>query len=236
LSKATITEYAEAMTAGANFPPVTVFHDGEAFWLGDGFHRVHASLAIGRKKIACEIREGSRREAILFSASCNATHGLRRTTADKWHAVQLLLSDKEWAAASDRWIAEKAGVGHPFVAKVRAQLELDSSSPGAAAVSQLESDSSSPAARLGKDGKARKLPKAKPSEPAYVAIPAGAPSMTIALAPADEASALAELQSDIERHLLAWTWRTDPFVEALTSSAQRAKRELASRPANGKAL
>ncbi|HEY5375142.1 MAG TPA: hypothetical protein VIK01_15785, partial [Polyangiaceae bacterium] len=43
---------------------------------------------------------------------------------------------------------------------------------------------------------------------------------------ADEASALAELQGDIERHALAWTWGPDSFVAALKASAQTARRHF----------
>jgi hypothetical protein len=39
----TIDDYAEAMKAGAKFPAVTVYYDGEIYWLGDGFHRHRAS-------------------------------------------------------------------------------------------------------------------------------------------------------------------------------------------------
>jgi len=52
------------------------------------------------------------------------THGLRRT-----NAVTRLLEDAEWSANSDRWIAEKCGVDHVFVGKVRRQLVTVTSSP-----------------------------------------------------------------------------------------------------------
>ena len=34
-----VVEYADAMRQGENFPPVTVFYDGENYWLAHGFHR-----------------------------------------------------------------------------------------------------------------------------------------------------------------------------------------------------
>ena len=46
----------------------------------------------------------------------------------KRRAVMLLLRDEEWAKKSDRWVAEKCGVSHPFVAKLRGELESDTSS------------------------------------------------------------------------------------------------------------
>lgn len=64
---------------------------------------------------------------MLFSVGANAMHGLRRTNEDKRKAVETLLADEEWSKWSDREIARKFGVGHPFVAAVRSSLESDSS-------------------------------------------------------------------------------------------------------------
>ena len=41
------------MEEGAIFPPVTVFFDGEHFWLADGFHRVQAAETI-KLGLGCE--------------------------------------------------------------------------------------------------------------------------------------------------------------------------------------
>ena len=43
LDQAAVEAYAEAMKKGAVFPPVTVFYDGEEYWLADGFHRMSAA-------------------------------------------------------------------------------------------------------------------------------------------------------------------------------------------------
>jgi hypothetical protein len=43
LDDALVQEYAEAPREGAAFPAVTVYYDGEAYWLADGFHRYHAA-------------------------------------------------------------------------------------------------------------------------------------------------------------------------------------------------
>src|SRR5690625_1070490 len=39
----TVQDYAEAMEGGAEFPPITLYHDGKAYWPADGFHRIAAA-------------------------------------------------------------------------------------------------------------------------------------------------------------------------------------------------
>lgn len=51
LELAVIAEYAECMRHGANFPPVVVYYDGQAYWLADGFHRVAGALQAGQRQI-----------------------------------------------------------------------------------------------------------------------------------------------------------------------------------------
>ena len=60
-----IADYAEAVRAGVNFPPVIVFDDGEHIWLADGFHRIEAAQAAGQTAILADVRRGSRRDALL---------------------------------------------------------------------------------------------------------------------------------------------------------------------------
>lgn len=118
----TVAEYADEMRSGAAFPPIVVFYDGSEYWLADGFHRVHAAQATMIKEMPAEIRQGSQRDAILYSVGANHNHGLRRTNDDKRRAVSRLLNDAEWVQWSDREIAEKCNVTHPFVAKLRMGL------------------------------------------------------------------------------------------------------------------
>ena len=96
--------------------------DGTDYWLADGFHRVGAARKIGRETIEAEIKDGSARDAILHGIGSNASHGLRRTQADKQRAVERLLKDPEWARWSDRKIAEVAKVDHKTVGKIRRDL------------------------------------------------------------------------------------------------------------------
>ncbi|MEA3212450.1 MAG: hypothetical protein QOE70_5507 [Chthoniobacter sp.] len=119
-----ITEYAEAMERGDVFPPIIVFADDPnieqtRLWLGDGWHRIEACVTLGLKTIEAEIRPGGRRAAFLFSLGANDHHGMRRTRADKHHAVEAALADMETRQLSDREIARLCGVDNKTVAKAR---------------------------------------------------------------------------------------------------------------------
>jgi hypothetical protein len=114
-----VAEYAEAMERGDKFPPMVVFYDGTDHWLADGFHRVSAARQIGRTFVQCDVRQGTWRDAILFSVGANSAHGLKRTNADKRRAVKRLLDDEEWARWSDREIARACRVNHELVGSMR---------------------------------------------------------------------------------------------------------------------
>jgi ParB-like chromosome segregation protein Spo0J len=119
VSDDTVADYADVIREGGKLPPVVVFHDGADHWLADGFHRVGAYRLAGKASIPADVRDGTRRDALLFAAGANAEHGLRRTNADKRRAVQMLLDDEEASQWSDREIARHCGVTHPLVAAVR---------------------------------------------------------------------------------------------------------------------
>jgi hypothetical protein len=116
-----VAEYAEAMAAGAIFPPPVVFHEAGRFWLAEGFHRVASALQAGFAELPCVVRQGGLRDAILHSAGANVAHGLRRTNADKRRAVLMLLEDEEWSQWADREIARRCAVHHELVGRVRAE-------------------------------------------------------------------------------------------------------------------
>ncbi len=123
INQAVVEEYAQEMKDGAVFPPVILFNDGKDFWIADGYHRLLASESIGLSEIAAEVRQGTRRDAVLFSCSANATHGLRRSNADKRRAVMMLLQDKqEWSQWSNYQIARQCAVAESFVRKLKKEL------------------------------------------------------------------------------------------------------------------
>jgi hypothetical protein len=117
-----VEDYRGAMANGADFPPVILFFDGTTYWPGDGFHRVAAARANERDKIKADVRQGTRRDAILFAAGANSKHGLRRSMADKRRAIETLVRDPEWAKWSNREIGKACAVDGKTVAKVRHEL------------------------------------------------------------------------------------------------------------------
>lgn len=119
LNEQTIADYAEALDRGEPFPPATVFYDGSDYWLADGFHRDGAHDRLGWEEMSCDVRAGTRRDAVLYACGANEAHGLRRSNEDKRRAVLILLGDPEWAHWSDSEIARRCRVSHPFVAKLR---------------------------------------------------------------------------------------------------------------------
>ena len=92
LDEQVISEYAEAMSRGEIFPPVTVFYDGKDYWLADGYLRFEAAARIGRPLISADVHEGTLRDATLWAMGANAKHGRRRSEADRrWATRQLLM-------------------------------------------------------------------------------------------------------------------------------------------------
>lgn len=153
-----VDEYRQLWDADTAFPPVDVFDDGAKKWLADGFHRVVSARHAGKETIRARIHQGKRRDAIVFACGENNSHGIRRTNSDKRKAVITLL--KLFTNRSNRWIAEKALVGHPFVQSLKLQLESNSS---------LHNGQT---ATIGRDGKKRRRkPAKKKNKPSSLSPP-----------------------------------------------------------------
>lgn len=122
LNPGAVKEYAELAKSGTRLPPLTVFYDGAEYWLADGFHRIQAYRRNKTLRVNATIMAGDRTDARLYAAGANATHGLRRSNADKRKAVGLCLDaltekGEEW---SERKVAKHCGVTNHLVADVRA--------------------------------------------------------------------------------------------------------------------
>jgi len=114
----------EVLEDDGELDPVTVFYDGESYWLADGFHRCKAHEDFGQEEINCVITQGTRRDAVLFSVGANAEHKAvkPRSREDKRRAVTMLLNDPEWSMWSDREIARQCKVSQPFVSALKKTL------------------------------------------------------------------------------------------------------------------
>jgi uncharacterized ParB-like nuclease family protein len=134
-----VTQFHERMSAGDAFPPLDVLHDGSAYWLWDGFHRLHAHRLRGAQAVPCRVRQGTVEEARWLAAGSNREHdrsGQRRKNQDKRRAVLMALAARP--DASDPVVAEHCGVSAEMVRQHRASLPTVGSQP---------------AARVGRDGR-----------------------------------------------------------------------------------
>jgi hypothetical protein len=146
----TITEYAEAYQNGEKFPPAVVFHDGKTYFLADGFHRYFGAQKAGLNDLLCDVRNGTRKDALWFAVGANRTHGLKRSNADKRNAAEMAL--RERPDMSDRALAEHVGVGPNLVTEIRQLLVRAVEIPN-------------PTTRTGLDGRERKAPPIVPKAP-----------------------------------------------------------------------
>lgn len=124
IDSAVTEDYAELMRSGVEFPPITVFYDGNEYWLADGFHRVGAWLRVRpTEPIEAEVIQGTQSEAQWYSYGVNKSHGERRTREDRVRAIKAALCHPEGAQRSDSDIARHIGVSPSTVGKYRAEIE-----------------------------------------------------------------------------------------------------------------
>ena len=129
LNRSAIIDYADLYESGVKLPKIVVyFLPGGKKYVADGFHRVLAKKSLvhrgvkGHDTISCLVRPGTKRDAILFAAGANRSHGVRRTNEDKAKTVLAFLGDKEWKEWADSEIARHSGVSPSMVHKYRAWL------------------------------------------------------------------------------------------------------------------
>lgn len=194
LNQATVAEYAEAMTEGATFPPVTLFFDGSNHWLADGFHRYFAAKQVGFTDMPAEVRDGTQLDAQWASYTVNKDHGLRRSNADKRKAVMGALAHPYGKAKSDNQIAKELGVHHSTVGDIRRSL-ADSASDVPAERTYTTKHGTTAVMKTDKIGKAKPAVRPVASAPAPAkAAPAPAPLHVVA--PSGEVITEADLHED----------------------------------------
>lgn len=196
LNEETVSDYAEAMERGDKFPPVTVFTDGAEYYLADGFHRVEALRRIGKKAVVAELQDGDYKAALLYALKANSTHGLRRTNADKRHALEMAWNAREHlfgGEPSQNLLADTCGISRQTVvrflsAQVVTMLQGDASAAPTMPTRPIRPITAEnggeqtenvqitppqmPVRRVGRDGKTYTVPVAAPVRPAMPTRPA----------------------------------------------------------------
>lgn len=116
INEVAVAEYAELMQADTKFPPVVLYHDGNTYYMADGFHRALAAKRIGCTEIPAVVHPGTRADALWFALGANKANGQRLSEADKTHAVAIAL--RAWPDKMQREIAEQVGCSESLVSKV----------------------------------------------------------------------------------------------------------------------
>ena len=193
-----VTEYAEAIKTGSEFPAVVVFNDGVDNWLADGFHRFHAHNQAGKASIAADVRPGTVRDAKLFSFGANGRHGQRPTNADKRKSVSEMLADSEWAKWSQERIAKTCEVSIGLVSKMVHELASLHGEEIKPATRTVERNGKTYEQNTANIGKAAVADSAAPAKPAPT-VAANAPQIAVApLALVEEYSELDAARDQIE--------------------------------------
>ena len=109
LNQDKVDQYAEQMTEGVVFPPVTVFFDGSSYWLSSGFHRYWMHKKLDKETILADIKEGTVEDATLFALGDNK-HGLNMTAEDYRRSIEIMLQHPKWSTWSNVQIAKHIGV------------------------------------------------------------------------------------------------------------------------------
>lgn len=143
----TVAEYADAMKAGASFPPITVYEDEQGIYIADGRHRIAAAKQAKRKEIQAEVRTGGVKDATWFGLGANKAHGLRLSAGDKANAVRLAL--REFPDKSHVIVAEHVGCSRQYVDRLAEQHATSGMLPR-------------PERTVGRDGKSRPASRKAP--------------------------------------------------------------------------
>lgn len=117
-----VSDYADIMRGGGTLPPITLYtKDPNAphelgvgltpvYYLADGFHRLEAAKRLGYIEIDAEVREGDKTAALKCALKANAAHGLRRTNADKRHALEIAWENRREIFGGDPSSRELAAI------------------------------------------------------------------------------------------------------------------------------
>jgi hypothetical protein len=122
-------DYSALMAEGATFPPVEVFWDGQKYWLANGFHRHGAVKSLGRQTIKARVYQGTREDAMIYSAGDVKRGDIARSREDKKKACEMLFALPEWWARADAWIGSHVGLTNAQVNKYRRRYSQTTKTP-----------------------------------------------------------------------------------------------------------
>jgi hypothetical protein len=161
-----VSEYAQLMDDGIEFPPITVFYDGSSTWLGEGFHRLSGERKRGSTTIKANVINGTVEDAILFSLGSNK-HGLNMTAEDYRRSINIMIEHPTWSTWSNAQIAKHIGVSAMTVGRVKKE-KAEPKQAKKTYVDKHGNESTMDTSNIGK-----KKPKDKPKKD-----PTNAPSST----------------------------------------------------------
>lgn len=108
------------MDIGVDLRPIVVFLEGTIYWLADGFHRLRAHKnKLGVDSIWAYVIQGTKRDAILYSASANLENSKPTSKEDRRKAAMMVLADPECFSWSDSEIGRRCGLAPSSIARVR---------------------------------------------------------------------------------------------------------------------
>ena len=122
-SKEVLKEYTDVIRRGETLPDPVVFNDGKTIWLADGLYRLLSHKDLKLKTIVCDLRQGSREDAIWYAAGANREHGMPLTATEKRRAADNVLRTPELAKKSNPIIGEQTGFTGARIQQFRAALE-----------------------------------------------------------------------------------------------------------------
>lgn len=152
LDKTVVRQYSLLMEEGVALPPVTVWYDGDNYWLTDGFHRIAAAEQVGSPYVRAQVRLGSLSDARWDSYAANSDHGLRRKPVEIRAVVRLALQHPRAATLSNVELARHVNLPEATLRRWRKQL---SSSPDEDKVRMVSRGGSTYALRTANIGKTR---------------------------------------------------------------------------------
>lgn len=123
LKESHVRALVEAVEAGVPIAPIVLYKLGDTLTLVDGWHRWTAYQRAGQTKIAADIYEGDREDAVAHAGAANVGDKLGLTASERVTFLRALLKLPKYAKRSDRQLARMVGVSPRTVAKYKLERQ-----------------------------------------------------------------------------------------------------------------